>query len=108
MMVYMLCPQVTWVEALPMVSDIDNARLVAETKMMDKWVADGKPYLEPTMMRREMGGAELTDRVNAIQEAARTGEIGDGRIFVIPVEDTIRIRTGERGDIALYNAEQEK
>ena len=46
--------------------------------------------------------------IKAIQEAARTGEIGDGRIFVIPVEDTVRIRTGERGDIALYNAEQEK
>lgn len=60
--------QVTWVDALPMVSDIDNARLVAETKMMDKWVADGKPYLEPTMMRREMGGAELTDRVNAVEK----------------------------------------
>ena len=44
----------------------------------------------------------------AVQKAARTGEIGDGRIFVIPVEDTVRIRTGERGDIALYNAEQEK
>lgn len=60
--------QVTWVDALPMVSDIDNARLVAETKMMDKWVADGKPYLEPTMVRREMGGAELTDRVNAVEK----------------------------------------
>ena len=46
--------------------------------------------------------------VKAITDAARTGEIGDGRIFIIPVEDTIRIRTGERGDIALYNAEQEK
>ena len=46
--------------------------------------------------------------VNAITEAARTGEIGDGRIFIIPVEDAVRIRTGERGDIALYNAEQEK
>ena len=31
-----------------------------------------------------------------------------GRIFVIPIEDAIRIRTGERGDIALYNAEQER
>ena len=40
--------------------------------------------------------------------AAQTGEIGDGRIFIIPVEDAIRIRTGERGDIALYNAEQEE
>lgn len=46
--------------------------------------------------------------IQAIQGAAQTGEIGDGRIFVIPVEDAIRIRTGERGDIALYNAEQEK
>ncbi len=46
--------------------------------------------------------------VNAILKAAHTGEIGDGRIFVIPIEDAVRIRTGERGDIALYNAEQEK
>lgn len=46
--------------------------------------------------------------VNAILGAAQTGEIGDGRIFIIPIEDAIRIRTGERGDIALYNAEQEK
>lgn len=45
--------------------------------------------------------------VDAIMRAAQTGEIGDGRIFIIPIEDAIRIRTGERGDIALYNAEQE-
>ncbi len=36
-----------------------------------------------------------------IADAARTGEIGDGKIFLIPVAETIRIRTGERGDIAL-------
>lgn len=42
--------------------------------------------------------------VQAILKSAQTGEIGDGRIFIIPVEDSIRIRTGERGDIALYNA----
>ncbi len=46
--------------------------------------------------------------VEAILKAAQTGEIGDGRIFVIPVLDAIRIRSGEHGDIALYNAEQEK
>jgi nitrogen regulatory protein P-II 1 len=46
--------------------------------------------------------------VNAIISAAQTGEIGDGRIFIIPIEDAVRIRTGERGDIALYNAEQER
>ena len=46
--------------------------------------------------------------INAVRNAAYTGDIGDGRIFVIPVEDSVRIRTGERGDIALYNAEQEE
>lgn len=46
--------------------------------------------------------------VQAVMKAAYTGEIGDGRIFIIPVEDSVRIRTGERGDIALYNAEREK
>ena len=35
--------------------------------------------------------------VSAIEMAARTGEIGDGKIIVIPVEQVLRIRTGERG-----------
>jgi nitrogen regulatory protein P-II 1 len=39
--------------------------------------------------------------VQQLAEAARTGSIGDGKIFVLPVEDAIRIRTGERGDSAL-------
>ena len=39
--------------------------------------------------------------VEAIAEAASTGRIGDGKIFVLAVEDAIRIRTGERGDLAL-------
>ena len=41
------------------------------------------------------------DALAAIQEAAQTGEIGDGKIFVYPVERAIRIRTGEEGDSAL-------
>ena len=41
---------------------------------------------------------ELTDKaVQAIVEAANTGRIGDGKIFVLPVEEIVRIRTGERG-----------
>ncbi len=39
--------------------------------------------------------------VQAIAEAARTGRIGDGKLFVLDVADAIRIRTGERGDGAL-------
>jgi len=39
--------------------------------------------------------------VEAIQRAAKTGRIGDGKIFVLPIEDVVRIRTGERGGDAL-------
>ncbi len=39
--------------------------------------------------------------VEAIISAANTGKIGDGKIFISPVEDAIRIRTGERGEDAL-------
>ena len=39
--------------------------------------------------------------VEAIVTAARTGRIGDGKIFVTNVEEAIRIRTGERGDEAI-------
>lgn len=45
---------------------------------------------------------ELVDRaIEAIQTAARTGRIGDGKIFVSPVEQAIRIRTGESGSDAI-------
>jgi len=39
--------------------------------------------------------------VQAIVEAANTGRIGDGKIFILPMEECIRIRTGERGSSAL-------
>ncbi len=39
--------------------------------------------------------------VNAILKAAKTGKIGDGKIFVIPVEQAVRIRTDERGEQAV-------
>jgi nitrogen regulatory protein P-II 1 len=39
--------------------------------------------------------------VEVIERAAKTGRIGDGKIFVVPVEEVVRIRTGERGEDAL-------
>jgi len=39
--------------------------------------------------------------VETISRAAKTGRIGDGKIFVLPIEDVIRIRTGERGSDAV-------
>ena len=80
-----------------------------EGKMRQARVYRGVMYntsaIERTLVVRDKN---VEKAVNAILKAAHTGEIGDGRIFVIPIEDAIRIRTGERGDIALYNAEQEE
>ena len=44
---------------------------------------------------------QVASVIESIQEAAKTGRIGDGKIFVTPVEEVIRIRTGERGEDAL-------
>jgi len=41
--------------------------------------------------------------IDAIMKAAKTGEIGDGKIFVVDIIDGYRIRTGEEGDKSLYN-----
>jgi nitrogen regulatory protein P-II 1 len=45
--------------------------------------------------------AQVEEVIEAITAAARTGEVGDGKIFLSQVDDAIRIRTGERGEAAL-------
>jgi len=46
--------------------------------------------------------ADMTDKVvGAIAAAAKTGKLGDGKIFVLPVEQAIRVRTGETGENAI-------
>lgn len=64
--------------------------------------------IERTKISLVVRDKNVEKTVQAIMKAAHTGEIGDGRIFVMPIDDAIRIRTAERGDIALYNAEQEE
>src|SRR4029453_13994731 len=44
--------------------------------------------------------AQAAPIVEALEKAARTGKIGDGKIFILPVDDALRIRTGERGAAA--------
>jgi nitrogen regulatory protein PII len=60
----------------------------------------GKEYnvsLLPKMqIEAVVSDAIAEDAIRAIVEAARTGEIGDGRVFVLPVERSYRIRTGEQ------------
>ena len=46
--------------------------------------------------------AELVEKVvDAVRDAAQTGNIGDGKIFMLPVEEVVRIRTGETGEAAI-------
>ena len=44
---------------------------------------------------------QVESAVETIAKAAKTGKIGDGKIFVIPVEESVRIRTDEKGDAAV-------
>lgn len=45
--------------------------------------------------------ARVADVIAAATKAARTGQVGDGKIFVVPVDEVVRIRTGETGDAAV-------
>jgi len=58
-------------------------------------------FIAKTRIEIVLEASLLADAVKVIQENARTGEIGDGKIFVSPIDDAIRIRTGESGRDAL-------
>ena len=59
-----------------------------------EYIVDFLPKVEITVLVPDEHVAETVD---AIVESARTGRIGDGKIFITSVEDVVRIRTGERG-----------
>ena len=59
-----------------------------------EYVVDFLPKVKLEIVVKE---EDLDSAIEAIQKAAHTGKIGDGKIFVIPVEQSIRIRTGESG-----------
>lgn len=63
-----------------------------------EYVVDFLPKIKLEIIVRE---DMVTKVVETIQRAAKTGRIGDGKIFVLPVEEVIRIRTGEKGEDAL-------
>jgi nitrogen regulatory protein P-II 1 len=63
--------------------------------------------LRPRIKIEAVMRAEIVDKViDRIAEAARTGEVGDGKIFVMAVEQAVRIRTGERGPETVQHAER--
>ena len=58
-------------------------------------------FVPKTRLEILVDDALVGNVVAAIESAAKTGEIGDGKIAVLPVEDVVRIRTGERGSDAV-------
>ncbi len=58
-------------------------------------------FLPKVKIEIVVGSEVVAKTVEAIVRAAKTGKIGDGKVFVVPVEDAIRIRTDERGDAAI-------
>jgi nitrogen regulatory protein P-II 1 len=62
-------------------------------------------YIQRRMLSIVVRDINLEKTVNAIITSARTGDQGDGKIFVSDIEETYRIRNGEKGPEALYNKE---
>jgi nitrogen regulatory protein P-II 1 len=58
-------------------------------------------FLAKVKIEMLVDDAQAPQVVETLMRAARTGKIGDGKIFVLPVDDVLRIRTGERGPDAL-------
>jgi len=58
-------------------------------------------FLPKVKIETAISDDDVEKVITAIREAANTGKIGDGKIFVLPIEQAIRIRTGEAGEEAL-------
>ena len=58
-------------------------------------------FLPKVKLELVLADADVERAVEVIVEAARPGKIGDGKIFVSPIEEPVRIRTGERSDAAV-------
>jgi nitrogen regulatory protein P-II 1 len=58
-------------------------------------------FLPKSKLEIVVADAMVEQVIEVIQRVAKTGQVGDGKIFVLPVEDAIRIRTGESGDSAV-------
>ncbi len=67
----------------------------AEFYRGSEYQVDFLPKIRIDLVTRD---EDLDDAIGAIMEAGRTGQVGDGKIFVLPVEEAVRIRTGEAGE----------
>jgi len=58
-------------------------------------------FVPKVLLKICVNDTDVDEAVNVIIEAARTGEVGDGKIFVYPITEVVRIRTGQKNELAL-------
>jgi len=58
-------------------------------------------FLPKVKLEIAIGDECVAKTIETISKAAKTGKIGDGKIFIVPIEEAVRIRTDERGDVAI-------
>jgi len=64
-------------------------------------ISEAHRLIAKRMLTMMVQDDEVDKAVSLIIETNQTGSMGDGKIFVMPITDTIRVRTGERGEAAL-------
>ncbi len=66
------------------------------SSFLSKWILGERSKIELVVAVDQVGKV-----VEAVRSAANTGKIGDGKIFILPIENVMRIRTGEEGGMAI-------
>ncbi len=66
----------------------------------------GSDYMPKVKIEVVVGDDEASKVADMIVDAARTGRPGDGKVFIVPVEQVIRVRTGDRGEAAMRPSTQ--
>lgn len=75
---------------------------MARESRVYRGVAYDTSYIERLYLQIIVRDVNLEKTIDAILKSAATGEVGDGKIFVSTIDESIRIRTGEKGDESLY------
>ncbi|MEZ5070433.1 MAG: P-II family nitrogen regulator [Bacteroidales bacterium] len=75
---------------------------MARESRVYRGVAYDTSSIERLYLQIVVRDVNLDKTIDALLKSAATGEVGDGKIFISTVEDSVRIRTGERGDESLY------
>ncbi|MFO7668757.1 MAG: P-II family nitrogen regulator [Bacteroidales bacterium] len=75
---------------------------MARESRVYRGIAYDTSYIERLYLQIVVRDVNLQKTVDAILKSAATGEVGDGKIFISTIDESIRIRTGEEGDESLY------